>query len=89
MAEDVTKEVSTNKDAPVKLVFADISQEAWRTYHFPTGDTTILFPVKLNVKRKKEGDSHRIIDADGVSHYVPAGWLRLSWKGKDGTTYMF
>jgi hypothetical protein len=87
--QDVTSQVSTDKGNPVNLVFADISNEAYRTYYFPTGETTITEPVKLNVKRKPEGDSHRIIDAAGVSHYVPAGWLRLSWKGKNGEAYNF
>lgn len=84
MTKDVTKEVSST--APV---FADISNELYRTYTFPTGEVTINEPVKLSVKRKPEGDSHRIIDAAGNSHYIPAGWLKLSWKGKEGVAYSF
>lgn len=76
---DVTKEVSSKPPD-----FVDISNEAWRRYDFPSGHVVIFNPVKLNVKRKTEGDSHRIIDAEGMSHYIPAGWIHLSWKGKAG-----
>lgn len=86
---DVTKQVSTNVGQPVKLEFADISNESYRTYTFPTGSVTIVNPVNLNVKRKPEGDSHRLVDADGVAHYVPAGWILLSWKGKNGEAFSF
>ena len=76
---DVTKQISATA-----AEFADISNEAFRTYTFPNGEVTITNPIKLNVKRKPEGDSHRIIDAESVSHYIPAGWIHLSWKGKTG-----
>jgi uncharacterized protein YegJ (DUF2314 family) len=86
---DVTSAVSTNQGNPVKLEFADISNETYRTYTFPTGSVTIQNPVKLNVKRKAEGDSHRIVDVNGKAYYVPAGWLMLSWEGKNGEAYSF
>jgi hypothetical protein len=87
---DVTSQVSTDKGNPVKLEFADISNEAYRTYAFGGGRSyTITEPVKLNVTRKPNGDSHRIIDAAGVCHYIPAGWIGLSWKGKNGETFNF
>jgi len=87
---DVTTSVSTDKGNPVTLPFADISNEKYRTYDFGNGKTfRIDFPVKLNVKRKPEGDSHRVIDALGRSHYVPAGWIAITWEGKDGTAYSF
>lgn len=87
---DVTKSVSTDQGNPVKLEFADISNEVFRTYDFGDGRiVTIQNPIKLNVKRKPEGDSHRLIDKAGYSHYVPAGWCHLMWQGKDGTAYNF
>jgi hypothetical protein len=77
---DVTKQVSENVPT-----FTDISNEEFRTYHFPDGSTySITFPVKLNIKRKPEGDSHRLIDSDNVSHYVKAGWNAITWRAKDG-----
>lgn len=88
MGVDITKAVS--EKAPV---FVPIENEAWRSYKFVRDgqvvETTIIQPVKLNVKRSAGGDSHRIIDAQGVSHYIPAGWVHLSWKGKSGEAYSF
>lgn len=81
---DVTTQVSAEKP-----VFTDISNEVYRTYYFPTGRVTINNPVKLNVKRKPEGDSHRIVDDKGTAYYVPAGWLLLEWRGKDGEAFSF
>jgi hypothetical protein len=66
--------------------FVDISNEIYRTYEFANGGkVTITAPVKLSVRRKPEGDSHRVIDADNVSHYIPAGWIHLFWQGKGGS----
>lgn len=76
---DVTKDISTPE---TPLVFTSIANEESRSYYFPTGVVTIVGPLELNVKRKSEGDSHRIKAADGISYYVPAGWLMLSWKPK-------
>lgn len=91
---DVTEKVSTDNGQPKKLVFADISNEAERTYTFADGQVTIYNPAKLNVSRSfsplgRPLDSHRIIDAKGLSYYVPAGWLMITWLGKDGTSYNF
>lgn len=64
------------------LVFEDISSELYREYRFLGGDVVrIEAPLKLNVS---ESGGHRIFDAEGVSHYVPAGWIHLSWVARDG-----
>jgi hypothetical protein len=64
------------------LDFADISSELWREYRFLNGETVrIEAPLKLNVSNS---GGHRIFDADGVSHYIPAGWIHLMWEAKDG-----
>lgn len=76
---DVTESVASKGPT-----FVDISGESFRTYVFPNGgQATVFNPIKLNVKRKSEGDSHRVIDALGRSHYIPAGWIHLFWEGKD------
>jgi hypothetical protein len=82
---DVTKEISATKPD-----FVDISNELWRRYDFGD-DRTVLIdrPVKLNVKRKPDGDSHRVVDSQGIAHYIPAGWIHLSWAGKDGEAFSF
>jgi hypothetical protein len=82
---DVTASVS--KVPPASWVVID--NEKYRTYHFAIGDYTIIEPVKLNVKRKPEGDSHRVLDAKNIAHYVPAGWLAITWEGKNGEAFSF
>ena len=52
-------------------------KEESRTYRFPMGEgVTITKPVFLIVS----DNGHRLQDAKGVSHYVPYGWIHLSWK---------
>ncbi|WP_174278268.1 hypothetical protein [Sphingomonas bacterium] len=64
------------------LSFADISSERWREYRFAGGDAIrIEQPLKLHVS---ESRGHRIFDAEGRSHYIPWGWIHLSWEAKDG-----
>ena len=67
------------------LNWTDISAlEEWREYVFPAGVYHIEHPISLNVKRKPEGDSHRVIDKDGIRHYIPVGWMAMRFKGKWG-----
>jgi hypothetical protein len=65
-----------------ELDFADISSERWREYRFLGGDVIhIERPLKLNVS---ESRGHRIYDAEGRSHYIPWGWIHLSWEAREG-----
>jgi hypothetical protein len=68
--------------------FTDISGEEWRKYLFaeevlPDGrirrsvSLQINGPAYLNVS---PSGGHRILDKEGISHYVPCGWKHLSWK---------
>lgn len=62
--------------------FKDISTEEYRVYHFPQLESIrINNPTHLHVSAS---GGHRILDADGVSHYIPSGWLHLKWKAKEG-----
>ena len=64
------------------LDFEDISSERYREYRFLGGDVVrIDAPMKLNVS---DSGGHRVFDAEGVSHYIPPGWIHLSWVAKDG-----
>ncbi len=65
---------STNK-------FIDISSELWRSYTFPGGDV-----VKIDVPTHLSAGpgGHRVLDALGVSHYIPKGWIHLQWKPVEG-----
>lgn len=64
------------------LVFSDISSEAWREYHFESGaKVRIDGPQRLHVS---DSGGHRIFDSQGLSHYIPKGWIHLIWETKPG-----
>ena len=69
-----------------KHQFADISSEEYREYTFPALQgrfvkVRIKEPTHLSVS---ESGGHRLLDAAGISHYVPTGWVELAWKAKTG-----
>ncbi|RWE37415.1 hypothetical protein [Mesorhizobium sp.] len=73
--------MSTKPQVPEGLTKADVSSEMWREYVFADGfNYTVPNPITLYIKRKPEGDSHRVVDATGVIHYIPIGWRILRWK---------
>jgi hypothetical protein len=62
--------------------FTDISSEEYRIYEFNNGKTVMITePLKLSVSKS---GGHRIYDNAGISHYIPQGWLHLSWRSKPG-----
>lgn len=61
--------------------FTDISHQMDRTYHYENSEQSISEPAFLNIG--KQG-GHNILDEQGMSHYIPKGWLRVSWKTKEG-----
>jgi hypothetical protein len=64
------------------LQFKNIADEFSRTYRFPGNETvTIVQPRKLNVSKS---GGHRVVDAAGNSHYIPTGWIQLTWQVKPG-----
>lgn len=64
-----------------ELEFTDISSEQWREYKFPTLTARIENPEYLAVT---ESGSHRILDKNGHSFYVPTGWVYIKWAAKEG-----
>jgi hypothetical protein len=63
-----------------KLNFIDISSEEFREYNFGSNGTIrINFPQFLSAGP----NGHRILDNDEVSHYIPKGWISLSWKARE------
>lgn len=60
--------------------FQSLESELARTYKFPDGEVIIENPLWINVGP----GGHRVFDAQGVSHYIPKGWIHLSWTVKDG-----
>ena len=67
-----------------KLKLNDISSEEWREYEFDNKVVHLDGPLALNVSN----NGHRVIDSEGVSHYIPKGWIHLSWKGKEGEPHI-
>ena len=68
------------------LTLNDISSEKWREYEFEGKKVVhIDNPVGLNVSKT---GGHRVVDGDGVCHYVPKGWFHLSWKAKPGEPHL-
>jgi len=64
------------------LDFIDISSEAERTYHFEGGHTlTVSEPTHLHVSAS---GGHRIRSVEGQGHYIPAGFLAITWTPKEG-----
>lgn len=78
--------------------FVEISSEEYRQYIFPgtpvvkhsddaiayppshTDLVMIFEPLYLSVSP----GGHRILDAKGISHFIPKGWIHLKWKAKEG-----
>lgn len=82
--EEVMERQGDTEQMPAEA-WADISEEMVRVYRFAAdAATTIVRPVALAINQR---GSHRIIDADGISHYIPPGWIHLSWRAKDSTPY--
>ena len=65
-----------------KLEFKSIGDEQYRVYEFPNGSKVrIDNPLQLNVSKS---GGHRVLDSDGVSHYIPSGWNHLYWRVFEG-----
>jgi hypothetical protein len=66
-----------------KLEFADVQNQRYRTYVFPstnpgkTVEITIAEPVKIAISNS---GIHRIVDDAGKTHVVQPGWIHLYWE---------
>lgn len=64
------------------LEFKDISSEEIREYVFPNMDCiSIKEPLWLHVS---DSGGHRLFNKEGVSWYIPSGWICLTWVAKEG-----
>ncbi|QIG69784.1 hypothetical protein EVB81_215 [Rhizobium phage RHph_I46] len=64
---------------------SDISSEEYRVYEFQETGIIISNPIALHIRNS---GAHNVITADGETVYVPAGWLCLRWKVKDGEDHI-
>ena len=63
-----------------------IDNELYREYVFPDFTVRVENPVKVMIRMKPEGHSHRIIaqnpaTKEFTSWYIPAGWRAIRWQG--------
>lgn len=64
------------------IKFTDISTEETRRYQYKGEEYVVIEnPIALNVSK---AGGHRVLDGQGLSHYIPKGWIGLSWKARDG-----
>lgn len=70
--------------APSDMMVVDIQTEQFREYLFSDGTVyRIVKPTTLWVKKSDGGDSHRVLDAEGITHYIPSGWRVIRWSAPD------
>ena len=66
------------------MIFYDISLEVERTYIFPGGHEYVIEnPLAVAVKKPPiafGGGAHRVVDKLGNPHYIPAGWIAITWS---------
>jgi len=65
--------------------FLDISTEEWRCYIWDVNgeEYWINNPQWLAISET----GHRVLDAKGISHYIPFGWHLLKWKAREGAPH--
>ena len=51
--------------------------ESKRVYRFPKGEFVEINEPQLLIITE---NGHRLLSKDGVSHYIPYGWIELSWE---------
>lgn len=54
----------------------DISSEVWREYEYEDEYTFRINPETLFIS---DSGSHRVLDIDGVVHYIRGDWRQLRW----------
>jgi hypothetical protein len=55
----------------------DISNEEWREYVFVKAIYRIEKPQTLYIN--KDSNSHRVVDSDGIAHYIKPKWDVIRW----------
>ena len=64
----------------MKLPHIDISSEKWREYVYADGSTfRVDFPATMYVAATGDGESHCIVDLEGVRHSPTSGWIGIRW----------
>jgi len=69
--------MTVNKD----LGWKDISKESYRAYLYFKDGYFVEVAIKNPFRLALSDNGHRIVDRDGVSYYMPKGWIQLRWEG--------
>jgi hypothetical protein len=64
--------------------FDDISQETYRTYEFVVDGKIVPIRIEHPLMLSVPSNGHRVYDANGISHYIPKGWLHIHWGVEEG-----
>lgn len=72
------------------IIKGDLTKEEWREYEWgqPNARTTYRIGSPVTLFMRKGGTTHRVLDADGIVHLIPAPGQQgcvLRWKPKDAT----
>ena len=70
-----------NEKEKTEMYFTNIENEKYRVYEFSSGIVRIDNPKMLNVS---SSGGHRILDCNGISHYIPNRWNHIYWEAKEG-----
>ncbi len=54
-------------------------KEERRTYRFSGGEFVVIDSPQFLIV---SDNGHRLLDGHGTSHYVPYGWIELTWTNK-------
>jgi hypothetical protein len=62
--------------------FLDISNQKTRTYNYGENKIVVIEnPQWLNIDKT----GHRVVDLAEVAHFLPEGWIEITWEAKDGS----
>lgn len=65
------------------MTFRYVGNETFRVYVFPDAELQIDDPEWVHVSAS---GGHRVIDKDGIAHYVPPRWFHLWWQKVEGVS---
>lgn len=80
-----TEVIENLGEEAARLSWKDVSTEASRRYYFAGGEEyEIFFPVALAISKS---GAHRLVDADGRSHYIKCDYIAFSFVAKENCAF--
>jgi hypothetical protein len=72
-----------NLNAPKRI---DLQTEEFRVYTFATRHGLVEVVIDEPLFMVDSPNGHRIVDVHNNGHYIPKGWVHLTWVNKPGAT---